>query len=102
MLDFSLEGIAGPAKEMPREDLALTRFGNVNEFGVVTLRWDGLRPGAYRFQALAKGTDTVLASLPNVPVSGRSAANPATLDLSEALFFYRLSITGPDLSLIHI
>lgn len=96
VLDFVLEGVAGEAAQMTREELVLGGFGNVDDDGLTSLHWKGLRTGTYRLQVSARGTETVLGTMPNIVVAESLSAAPSVLDLSGALFPFRLNIVGPE------
>lgn len=96
VLDFTLEGVAGSAAEIPGHRLEVSRYGNVDSEGLTSLHWSGLPPGAYRLQVLAKGTETVLATLPDIAVSSQQESSPPLLDLNGAVHRFHLDIVGPD------
>lgn len=96
VIDLVLEGVGGAATSLSPERLAVGRFGNVDEDGLIELRWNGLRPGVFRLRALAKGTDRTLAEMPQIGVSSGAVSAPGVLDLTDALYSFQLGLVGPD------
>ncbi len=96
VLDFVLEGVEGPGRDLASEQLAVGRFGNVDIDGLTQLRWNGLQPGFYSLRVLAKGTDSSLAELPQIGVSEGETLAPGMLDLTGALYPFQLDLVGPD------
>lgn len=96
VLDIVLEALDHPPGHETVEARVPDGFGDVGRGGLATLRWSGLRRGAYRLRVLARGTDVVLTEVPRIVIAGPRTSSAGVLDLNGVLQRFRIRVAAPD------